>query len=408
MRAAPILVAAFLACAPSSVRATTDETLDRIIDESAIGTLIAEGMAQHSGLPLVTTYKPYLGRLGPTFQEWFSYKFDAYADAFVTSEGRVVDAENRGISHSEGQGYGMLLSVEADDRVVFSRIWAFTQSELQRPDALFSWRYDPSCTPPVNDPNNATDGDVLIATALALAAIRWGVPEYWVEAERIAAAIRAKLVVEHDGIPLLLPGEKGFHREKVPEKFARLLGIEAETSPVFNLSYWIYFALPLLDRLHPDPVWRRIETSGLALTATARGGPTDWSVLSDDNRAEPAPGRPRVFGYNSIRIPLYLLLDGFFVPALSDRLHGAWGTPSPRVPFTFRHGDGARLEPMNLSGYRLIHSLTHCVATGETIDMALLSRGPDTYYSTSLFLLAVNVLYTHYPGCFPRLDGNWP
>lgn len=402
------IIVALVASTAGAALAAPDRTLDEIIAESDIGALLEEGFAVHSGLPLATAYKPYLGKLGPTFQHWFSSKFEAYANAYIRPDGRVVDVENKGVSHSESQGYGMLLSVEADDRVTFARIWAFTQFALQRPDGLFAWRYDPTCKPAVEDPNNATDGDILIATALALAAIRWGVPEYWIEAERIAETIREKLVVEHEGIPLLLPGEKGFHREDVPLKFARMLGIEQSASPVFNLSYWIYFALPVLDRLHPDPVWRKLETSGLALTATASGGPTDWSVLSDEERAVPAPGRPRVFGYNAIRIPLYLLLDGYVVPSLSERLLGVWGPPDPQVPYTYRFGDEARLEPMNLSGYRLVHSLTHCASTGEPIDMALLHHGPDTYYSTSLFLLAVNALYTHYPGCFPRLDGNWP
>ena len=35
----------------------------------------------------------------------------AYRDRFVLADGRVVDDGNGGISHSEGQGYGLLLAV---------------------------------------------------------------------------------------------------------------------------------------------------------------------------------------------------------------------------------------------------------------------------------------------------------
>jgi endo-1,4-beta-D-glucanase Y len=39
-----------------------------------------------------------------------------YKDRFVTSEGRVVDNANGGISHSEGQGYAMLIAERLDQR----------------------------------------------------------------------------------------------------------------------------------------------------------------------------------------------------------------------------------------------------------------------------------------------------
>jgi endo-1,4-beta-D-glucanase Y len=40
--------------------------------------------------------------------EWSSYK-----ESFVTEDGRVVDTANNGISHSESQGYGLILAVLA-------------------------------------------------------------------------------------------------------------------------------------------------------------------------------------------------------------------------------------------------------------------------------------------------------
>jgi len=35
-----------------------------------------------------------------------------------------------GISHSEGQGYGMLLAVAADDRPTFDLLWGWTRAQL--------------------------------------------------------------------------------------------------------------------------------------------------------------------------------------------------------------------------------------------------------------------------------------
>ena len=54
----------------------------------------------------------------------------AYKTRFVTESGRIVDTANSGISHSEGQGYGMLLAVAANDRVAFDTIWGWTRANL--------------------------------------------------------------------------------------------------------------------------------------------------------------------------------------------------------------------------------------------------------------------------------------
>ena len=94
--------------------------------------------------------------------------------AFLQPDGRIVDTGNGGISHSEGQGYALLLAEAGDDRAAFDRIHQWTEQMLARHDvALFSWRYDPRAAVPVGDTNNASDGDILIAWALLRAGQRW-------------------------------------------------------------------------------------------------------------------------------------------------------------------------------------------------------------------------------------------
>ncbi|HAI06581.1 MAG TPA: endoglucanase, partial [Pantoea sp.] len=92
--------------------------------------------------------------------------WDSFKSRFVTSEGRVIDTANNNVSHTEGQGYGMLLAVANDDRVTFDRLWQWTRSQLGNPQTdLFYWRYTPGTANPVADKNNAADGDVLLAWA---------------------------------------------------------------------------------------------------------------------------------------------------------------------------------------------------------------------------------------------------
>lgn len=114
----------------------------------------------------------------------------AYKGAFLDPGGRIIDTGNSNISHSEGQGYGMWLAVLADNLSDFELIWSFTRTELLvRDDGLSAWKWDPRTRPHVTDINNATDGDILIAYALALAAGQWNRQDYAEASAAIASVI---------------------------------------------------------------------------------------------------------------------------------------------------------------------------------------------------------------------------
>lgn len=107
---------------------------------------------------------------------------------YFRPDGRIVDTGNNGESHSEGQGYGMLFAAVADDLPTFETMWNWTQATLRHTkDGLFSWRFLPGHTPAVPDTNNATDGDLLIALALARAGRRWHRPDFVQEPSRSIA-----------------------------------------------------------------------------------------------------------------------------------------------------------------------------------------------------------------------------
>ena len=108
-----------------------------------------------------------LSKAGPaTAQAPFAADWVAFQRRFVAPEGRIVDSGNRNISHSEGQGYGLLGALRANDQMSFDLILNWTLANLRRStDALFAWRWDPSSSPNVTDLNNASDGDIFIAWA---------------------------------------------------------------------------------------------------------------------------------------------------------------------------------------------------------------------------------------------------
>ena len=161
-----------------------------------------------------------------------------YAARFISPEGRVIDTGNGGISHSEGQGYGMILAAAFDDRAHFEHLWQWTHRELQvRSDALFGWKWEPGARK-VTDSNSASDGDILIAWALLRADRRWQVPAYRAAAARILDSVRGRLIASSPFGPMLLPGPQGFqHGDAI----------------VVNPSYWVFPAFSDFAVADPDP-----------------------------------------------------------------------------------------------------------------------------------------------------------
>ncbi len=223
-------------------------------------------------------------------------RWETYKRRFVTTEGRVIDSGNQNISHSEGQGYGMLLATHFRDRDTFDRLWRWTTQHLQvRNDRLFAWKWVPAGG--AVDTNDAADADLIIAWALLRAAKQWAVPD-WLDASRaIRADFLQKMTRTVGGQLVILPGEHGF---------------ESPAGTVVNLSYWVFPALRACGADDGRPEWQQLRASGQALLRQARFGrwtlPPDWLQLTDP--VAPAAGFAPRFSYDAVRIPLYLLWDG--------------------------------------------------------------------------------------------------
>jgi endoglucanase len=224
----------------------------------------------------------------------------AFKAAYVAADGRVVDTGNGGISHSEGQGYGMLLAEAHGDRATFDRLWGWTGVSLMRDDVrLFRWRYDPRAAGAVADPNNATDGDIFIAWALLRASRRWKEQSYAADSKAIRAAIAQRLVAEIGGRRVLLPGMDGFRQKD---------GV------IYNPSYFVLPALQDFADADPSGPWERLIRDGLTVARDAGFGqqtlPADWVRIDDSGAVTPAPGHPPRFGFDAVRAPLYLVWGG--------------------------------------------------------------------------------------------------
>lgn len=318
--------------------------------------------------------------------------WSAYKARFVTPEGRVVDDLNGNVSHSESQGYGLLLALTADDAATFKTIWTWTRGNLYlRDDGLASWRWQPGPAPNVRDPNNATDGDLLIAWALAEAGEAWKVPAYTLAARQIARAIFAHAVIETRFGPTLLPAVAGFRAG------------EREDGPVVNPSYWVFPALLRLERLMPDLDWAGVSRAGERILAEASTGPSglppEWASLAGD-KVRPADGFPAVFGYNAVRVPLHLAwASGFRRERLAPYM-ARWSAGSNTEMHLVELGGGRDLERFAEPGYRAIAALVACDLEGTRIPDDLRGAEVDHYFPTTLRALALVAVNTRHPTCW--------
>lgn len=304
-----------------------------------------------------------------------------YQKLFISDQGRVIDTGNDNITHSEGQGYALLLAVAYQDRGAFDRIWQWTREHLQtRPDdRLLSWQWKPDGEGggAVSDPNNASDGDLLVAWALVRASRQWKDFQYQKEAMQILVDLQRLDIVEIDGRMVLLPGTEGFR--------------DGEHVTV-NPSYYVFPALAELADAFPGSPWGELEKAGYEMLLKARFG--EWMLAPDwiEQEGETlslATKFPPLFGYNAVRVPLHL----------------AWRNPrselmQPFARFWEKHAGEAMPATVNLEtgafgphpalpGMRAIAQFTMAMAENQNLTVRSfpdLNR-EESYFSASLNLL---------------------
>jgi endoglucanase len=303
-----------------------------------------------------------------------------YRDRFVGADGRVRDTGNKEVSHTEGQGLAMLFAESFDDRATFDRVWNWTRDKLQRHDsALFAWRWDPSDQKnPVADTNNATDGDMMIAWALLRAAQHWHAHEYSDAARRIVVEIREKLITRVAKRLVLLPGIDGFTAK--------------DGAVTINPSYYIYPALKEFHHIDASAEWARLQREGLGLLAKSRFGqwdlPPDWVAIDKTGAVAPANGHPARFGFDAIRIPLYLIWGGEATTQRLAALVKFWdGFGDKPIPAWVDVKDGSVAPFAAPSGFQAIIQLVRSWRVAKPPPLPEIGD-KDDYYSASLILLA--------------------
>jgi endoglucanase len=302
-----------------------------------------------------------------------SPNWEDFKARFVMPEGRVIDTGNNNVSHSEGQGYAMIMAVAFDDRQTFDKVWQWTDKTLARKDMrLFSWRYDPGPAQ-VTDTNNATDGDLLIAWALLRASNQWKVPEYGRVSAEIRSAIIAKLAIRAGGRTLLSPG---------------LTGFVFSDSLMINPSYVVLPAMDAFAAADPKSPWLLLRDESLRMLKDSLFGelnlPTDWARVDTNGVLWTEPTKPPQFGFDAVRVPLYLCWSGRCSDQTLDGVRRWWtqtrgGGRKPPAWVDVRTGETASF-PVS-SG---VDSIIRLTLTGSSSGAS--TKGED-YYSSALIVL---------------------
>ncbi len=310
-----------------------------------------------------------------------------FKEEFITAEGRVIDRHQQGISHSEGQGYSMLLAVAFDDRKTFFLLWQWTKGHLQvrKTDALSAWSWGelPNGGMAPIDFNNASDGDICIAWALLLAREKWNLPTLQDEASRILSSIRSYLLLEKFGKTLLLPGYYGF--------------AHANTVTV-NPSYLVLPAFKVFGRYGDRVLWQRVYDESLSLLKETSFGrwqlPADWLLLSEDDVTLLAE-KPPLFGYEAIRVFLWACWDDFPISLPGTKMVVDLIESSGRFPVTVDLNTNSFSEQDAPGGFIAIAA--NCARQLDRKKLAktlwlqaeqkIQQEGRD-YYSQVLYLLA--------------------
>jgi endoglucanase len=322
---------------------------------------------------------PALLAAAPTAADAAAWR--AFADRFLAPEGRIVDTGNGGVSHSEGQGWGLILAAAFDDRAAFERIRAWTATALARPrDALHAWRWRPGATPAVDDPNNATDGDLYIAWGLLMGAARWREPAWRAAALAIARDLLRVTLRRPQGRALLLPGAAGF---------------ESPEGMVVNPSYIVLPAFAALAREMPAAPWPLLARDGSDLLRRARFGAwglsPDWALLPRDPALAPRlPSRwPPRFSFDAVRVPLLLAWAGQDDHPALRGAHAFWSDPRRAGPPAWIDLESGAVAGFPASaGVRAVAAFVaaRIAGPGAAVPLPSINQSHD-YYAASLTLL---------------------
>lgn len=286
---------------------------------------------------------------------------------------------------SEGIGYGMLITVYMDNstnntKAMFDKLWTYYNSFLDD-KGLMDWKIS-GCDSKVEG-GAATDAEMDVALALAMAYKQWGDATYLTNLKSLLAKIWANEV----------------------DKSAFLLYPGSQFTTPYNPSYASIGALRVFATLDTGHEWAKVADNLMAmLTKNANattGLPSDWCATSGNfSPTDFKSSGTDKFGYDAARTPWRVAMSYIWYGGASEK---AWlskintwiqtkaGTSWAKVYAEWKL-DGSGSATFFNSLYYGAFAVTGFVDAADSAWMRkgmqeILSLGSDYYYNDSWQLL---------------------
>ncbi len=365
-------------------------------------------------IALAASWPPVARALSPTSapraSPWPLYL--QFLERFVQADGRVIDFSTHARqSTSEGQSYGMVFALIANDRATFDRLWRWSVANLgdgRLDDKLPAWqwgRHDDG-TWGVVDRNSAAHADLWFAFALAEAARLWNVPSYAGAARDLLSLVAMQEIVTLPGFgPMLLPGPQGF----------------VDSGPGSWRSWRVnpsYLPVPLLRRLaafDPAGPWGMLAGQAAKLISAVyhAGIVPEWSIYRAGVRRQGFlrdPVKGDVSSYDAVRVYLWAGMTPekdstrrALIQALLPNAARVEGRPAPPEKMHAETGRAEGVGPPGFSAALLPFlkavgspALTTQWARAQEIVGAPSGASGPTYYDTVLGLFGLGFVEGRY------------
>jgi len=326
---------------------------------------------------------------------------------YIESSGRVIAGNSRQIeSFSEGQAYGMMFALIANDPETFELLWKWSVANLAQGNIearlpAWNWGEANDGTWKILDENSASDADLWYAYALLEAGRSWQRNDYIADAKKILAQVKTKAIVTLPGLgKMILPGQIGF--AFIPNQW------------LLNPSYLPISILRRFATFDSNGPWDELaKNSAKMITASSpKGFAPDWvgyqglSPISGKFIVDPNKGD--IGSYDAIRVYLWAGMTDANDPLTQPILKSLQGmekilksnsTPPERVNTVNGVPSGA--GPVGFSAALLpylkaINKSDLLQAQLERVKNMLLTKPLPVYYDSVLNLFGIGWFENRY------------
>jgi oligosaccharide reducing-end xylanase len=213
---------------------------------------------------------------------------------------------------SEGNSYGMMISVQLNKKEEFDRLWKWTKTYMQhkegKREGYFAWQLKTDGT--IISPNSASDGEEWIVMALFFASARWGdgngIYNYKAEAQFILDSMLNKAETSEDDTTI----SNIFNKKEKQVVFVPLGFADDFTDPCYHLPHFYELWARWADK--DGKFWQDaavVSREFLKKATHPKTGLTSDYARFDGTPFDPFGGGKDNFQYDAWRVAMNIAID---------------------------------------------------------------------------------------------------